>query len=129
MSRNPRQYKGTEDNFQISLATVLDSMGVLWFHPANERQLSIRINKAGKAYSPLGSKLKRKGVKSGVPDVIILEARGVYHGLMLELKVKPNKITPNQTKWISELNKRNYLSIVTYSLDESIEIVKKYLRL
>ena len=84
-------YKGLEDNFQISLAKYLDSLNILWFHPANERQLNTRVNKKGVSYSPLGAKLKKKGVKSGVPDVIIFEARGIYNGLMIELKVGKNK--------------------------------------
>jgi len=122
-------YRGTEDSLQIALAKYLDSLGVLWFHPANERQLSIRVNKNGTTYSPLGVKLKKKGVKSGVPDIILLEPRGIYHALFLELKVGKNKTTPNQKKWIAELNKRNYLTIVSYSLDESLTIIKKYLAL
>lgn len=123
------KYKGSEDNFQISLASYLDTIGVLWFHPANERQLAVKFNSKGRAYSPLGTKLKRKGVKSGVPDVIIFEPRGIYHALMIEIKVGNNKTTPNQKKWIAELNKRNYLCKVSYSLDESMDIVKKYLSL
>lgn len=129
MLRKYCKYKGSEDNLQISLASYLDTIGVLWFHPANERQLSIRYNKKGVAYSPLGAKLKKKGVKSGVPDVIIFEPRGVYNGLMIELKVGSNKTTDNQKKWIADLNKRKYLCLVSYSLEESIDIVKKYISL
>ena len=122
-------YKGSEDNLQISLARYLDTLNVLWFHPANERQLNTRVSKKGVSYSPLGAKLKRKGVKSGVPDIIVFEPRGIYYGLMIELKVGKNKTTPNQKKWIAELNKRNYLCLVSYSLDESMDNIKKYLAL
>ena len=121
------KYRGKEDDMQISIASYLDYINVLWFHPANERQLNVRVNKKGIAYSPLGAKLKRKGVKSGVPDIIILEPRGKYHGLMIEIKVGYNKPTPNQNKWIAELNKRNYLAIISYSLDECISVINKYL--
>jgi len=129
MSVEASAYKGLEDNFQISMAKYLDSIGVLWFHPANERQLRVIVNKNGTTFSPLGNKLKKKGVKSGVPDIIIFEARGFYHALLIEIKVGKNKTTPNQDRWISELNKRGYLTKVSYSLDESIEIVKRYLSL
>ena len=124
-----KAYKGKEDDFQISAAKYLDALGVLWFHPANERKLNVVRNSKGKAFSPLGAKLKRKGVKSGVPDIVILEPRGIYHGLFLELKVGKNKTTPNQEKWKSDLNKRNYLCLVSYSLEESENIIKKYLSL
>lgn len=127
--KDPQKYVGKEDDFQIALASYLDSIGVLWFHPANERQLQVRVNSKGQHYSPLGAKLKRKGVKPGVPDIIIFEPHGKYHGLMLELKVGKNKITPNQSKWIDELKKRNYLVMVSYSLEECTLIIEKYISL
>ena len=127
MSKKFKPYIGTEDNFQISVAQYLDSLGVLWLHVANERQLNVIKNKKGKFYSPLGSKLKKKGVKAGFPDVAIFEKRFQYLGLMIELKIKGNATTPNQKRWLAELQKRGYLCKVSYSLDETIDIINRYL--
>ena len=124
-----RRYSGSEDDMQISLARYLDSLKVLWHHPANERQLQLRVSKKGAVYSPLGMKLKRKGVKKGVPDIMIFEPRGIYNGLALEIKTKYNKPTPEQVHWCNELNKRKYLAKVTWSLDEAIDIIDRYLKL
>ena len=52
-----------EDDLQMACAKYLDLLGVLWFHCGNERKTSPRA----------GARLKKKGVKSGVPDILIFE--------------------------------------------------------
>lgn len=122
-----KPYVGPEDNFQISVASYLDQLGVLWMHVANERQLYVVKGKNGKFFSPLGNKLRKKGVKSGFPDVAIFEPRFQYSGLMIELKVGKNKTTTNQKKWLKDLSEKGYLCKVSYSLDETIDIINQYL--
>jgi hypothetical protein len=124
-----KKYIGPEDNFQISVASYLDSLGVLWLHVANERQLYMIKSKSGKMYSPLGAKLKKKGVKSGFPDVAIFESKFQFKGLMIELKTGSNKTSDNQKHWLNELSKRGYLCKVSYSLDETIDIINNYLQI
>ena len=63
--------KYPEDDLQMACAQYLDLMGWLWCHVGNERKTSPRA----------GARLKKKGVKSGVPDILIFEPRGKYHGL------------------------------------------------
>ena len=78
--------KYKEDNLQKQVARYLDLMGLLWFHPANERKTSLAA----------GKRLKRKGVKSGVPDCIIFNSSKRKNGLAIELKVeRPNGIKKN----------------------------------
>src|SRR3972149_6681497 len=93
-------YIGTEDNFQMAVARYLDYEGVLWNHTANERKTNSMVSKKGVRYSPGGNKLKAKGVKSGVPDVMIYELRGNYNGLAIELKVGRNPLSENQKIWL-----------------------------
>ncbi len=64
-----------------------------------------------------------------MPDVMILEPRGKFHGLFIELKVKYNKPSDTQELWIDLLNKRGYSAMWTNSLDEAISTIDKYLRL
>jgi len=117
MNKTYKKYDGPEDNFQISVAYYLDSLGVLWFHPPN----------GGVRDKGTAIKLKKQGVKPGVPDVCILEPRFQYHGLFIELKVGKNKTQPTQDHWLKELQKRNYLVKVSYSLDETVDLIDKYL--
>ena len=117
MLLNYRKYQGKEDNFQQSVARYLDSLGVLWCHPPN----------GGFRNYKTGAILKSQGVKPGIPDILIFEPRGNYHGLMIELKVGTNKTSDYQNKWIASLKTRNYKVFVSYSLDEVIDIVQDYL--
>ena len=75
--------KYPEDDLQMACARYLDLMGWLWCHVGNERKTSPRA----------GARLKKKGVKSGVPDILIFEPKGKYNGLAIELKTGKNKLT------------------------------------
>jgi len=106
-----------EDDLQMAVAQYLDLRGVLWCHVANERRTSIQS----------GVRLKKKGVKSGVPDVLIFNPNCHYSGLAIELKIKPNKVSANQKVWLESLKPMRWRTEVCYSLDEVIELVEFYL--
>jgi hypothetical protein len=111
------KYKGREEFLQKAVARYLDTIRVLWFHCPNEIKASPQYLK----------KRKLLGVKSGVPDVCILEPNKDYKGLFIELKVGYNKPSENQKKWIENLEKRGYKTLISYSLDEVIDVVNDYL--
>ena len=52
----------------------------------------------------------------GFPDLLILTDKG--QALFVETKVKPNKPTPDQVKFIDELRSRGFKASVIYSLEE-----------
>lgn len=111
------KYKGSEANLQQAVATYLDFLGVLWFHCPNEV----------KAKPQYMAKRKRMGVKSGVPDICILESNKDYHGLFIELKVGYNKPSERQEYWLDRLGVRAYKVAVSYSFDEVKHIINEYL--
>jgi len=119
-------YEGKEDNFQISMANYLDVLGLLWFHPANERQLWLTVNKYGNTYSPLGKKLKDKGVKRGVSDCMIEENNDKFYGLRIELKVYPGAISEDQQLFINKSVNKNRCALGSWSLDHAMECVDNY---
>ena len=90
--------KYPEDDLQMACARYLDLMGWLWMHPANERKTSPRA----------GARLKKKGVKSGVPDILIFEPMDGFNGLAIELKTGKNKLTETQKEWMSRLSKKGW---------------------
>ena len=108
--------KFAEDNFQKAVATYLDLQQVLWTHVANERKTSQQA----------GRRLKEKGVKSGVPDVLIFTKKNGYSGMAAELKVKPNKITQNQKVWLGKLKAERWYVCLCYDLDEFIYHFQNY---
>ena len=113
-----RKYEGRENNFQTTVASYLDSLGVLWFHCPN----------GGSRHRLEAINLKKQGVKSGVPDVMIIEPKGKYIGLAIELKVGYNKPKEEQEKWLKKLSDRGYKTCWTNSLDECIDIIDEYLK-
>lgn len=111
-----RKFK--EDDLQMAVARYLDFLKVCWFHVANERKTS----------KIAGQRLKKKGVKSGVPDVMIFEHNEDYRGLSIELKIKPNKPTDNQKEWLEKLKSKGWKTEVCYSFDEVKKVVKQYFK-
>jgi len=107
-----------EDDLQMATARYLDVMGLLWCHVANER----------KTTKQAGARLKKKGVKSGVPDCMVFEPRGKFNGLAIELKIKPNAPTVNQKNWLKRLELKKWHGVVCYNMDQVIEVVDLYLK-
>ena len=67
-------------------------------------------------------------LKAGVPDICIAYPSGRYHGIFIEMKVKPNKCTEKQLLMIERLQNNGYKVHVCYSLDEAMDAVKDYLK-
>ena len=72
-------------------------------------------------------KMKQTGYKKGMPDLFIYEPVAPYHGLAIEMKVKKGRPTKEQLWWRNELNKRNYISEISYGLDDTITIIDRYM--
>lgn len=87
------------------------------------------IPNEGKRSRITGVRLKEAGLKSGVPDVCLPAAHGGYIGLYIEMKVKPNKPTENQKRWLRALRSAGHCTAVCYSWDEARELIEKYLKL
>lgn len=74
-------------------------------------------------------RLESEGLKKGVLDVNIDYPAGRYHGLRLELKIKPNKVTKEQIEWIDRHRGNGYAAFVCWSGEEAYNTVKAYFTL
>lgn len=73
-------------------------------------------------------KLKRQGVKKGVPDLFLPVARGGFHGLFIELKRKKGgTVSPEQKQWLADLEAEHYRAVVCHGGEEACEVLYKYL--
>ena len=79
-------------------------------------------------YQSQRSKAIRTGYVKGFPDLQITEARKGYHGLFIELKTKTGRPTKHQKEWIDDLNKRGYLAIICYGLEQALDTLDNYLK-
>lgn len=89
----------------------------LAFHVPNERKASIarRIT------------LKRAGVKKGVPDICVPHPCGPYAALFIEMKVKPNRPSPEQLALIDELNAAGNYAVLCWSATDAIAVIEEYI--
>jgi hypothetical protein len=110
------KYKGSEDHFQKSVARYLDLIGSFWFHCPN----------GGSRHGLEAAKLKQMGVKSGIPDCLILDSKHGYAGLAIELKVGYNKPSEHQLAVLDKLVERNWMVVVSWSLEEVVAAVDWY---
>ncbi len=110
-----------EDNLLLSVASYLRLQypNVLFCHIANERKTSVWQ----------GAKLKKLGVRAGMPDILIFQPNKTYSGLALELKIKPNKPTKNQLEVLTMLSNNNWNTAVCYSFDEAKNLIDNHLNL
>lgn len=112
---------GREDQEQLAYmcwVRMYKDLSNYTIHIANERQTS----------PARGAKLKRMGVKAGVPDIFIMKPTKLYHGLWIELKVHPNKPTKTQLEFIENAKSEGYAAIVCYGADNAITATERYLR-
>lgn len=74
------------------------------------------------------AKLKRQGVRAGVPDIFLPAARGGYHGLFIELKRQTGgKVSREQEEMIKALRAQGYRAEVCRGWDEARETIQRYL--
>ena len=109
-----------------------------------ELALLYAIPNGGQRNRVVAAKLKAEGVQAGVPDLCLPVARGPYHGLYLETKVR--ELVPHETKtkgitmrkretkpsaaqeeWICALREQGYCAEVYWDLDEGWSILTEYL--
>lgn len=90
----------------------------LAFAVPNERKCSIQRRIS----------MRKAGVKSGIPDIMIPLPNERYHGLFIEMKVKPNKATPEQKVMLHALALAGYYSVICWSAEEAIEVTSDYLK-
>jgi len=75
------------------------------------------------------SKLKKEGLKKGVSDLVIFEARKGFHALAIEMKRKKGStVSLEQKEWRDELLKRNYKAVICKGADEAIKQVQEYMQ-
>lgn len=92
------------------------------------------IPNGGARHIAVARKLKAEGVKAGVPDIFVAVPGQRLRdlppcGLFIEMKRRPNKLTPEQVGWLTLLNRIGYNVATCYSADEAWNALSDYLQL
>lgn len=89
----------------------------LAFAIPNERKASIQRRIA----------MKRAGLTKGIPDICVPVGNDKFNALFIEMKVKPNRASPEQMDILRKLNAVGNYAVICWSADEAIEIITKYI--
>jgi hypothetical protein len=88
-------------------------------HFANQRTCSIQE----------GRKLKRMGVKRGVPDIFVAIPKNGKSGLWIELKEGTGVLSKEQKAFLLRKSERGYVCRVAWGYAAAIDILIDYLEL
>lgn len=115
--------KRVEDKLQENCARFLNSIeryhgGFIWFHVPNE-------GKRTKAY---GAKLKRMGMRAGVPDIVMVFKKGKT--VFVELKTAKGKLSKgqNQFKKDCKKNKISYIVSKSDNVADHLNLLEKLIK-
>ena len=93
-----------------------------------ELDMMFHVPNGGKRDAREAARLKKQGVKPGVPDICLPVPRDAYHGLWIELKAdRSRKATKVQKEWISNLNAVGYKAMICFGWDMARDAIIGYL--
>jgi len=101
-----------------------------YFHASlNGAKLPFSRDQNGNRYSNQAKRLKKEGMKKGVPDTCLPVPRSIYRGLYIELKTEEGKPTPEQLDFVSFLNWQGYFACFCYGFNDAVTVLEWYLQL
>lgn len=74
-------------------------------------------------------KLKSMGVKSGVSDLHLPYAKGVYIGLYIEMKYGTGRHQDSQIEFLRDMAKNGHYVATCYTAGDAITVLEEYLQL
>ena len=103
-----------------------------WLHWAHRDvyELAFHIPNGGQRHKAVAAKMKKEGVKKGVPDIMIALPKGDWAGLFIEFKAaRPHSasVSKEQKQWLEKLRQSGYLAVVCRGVEEAKKAVEDYL--
>lgn len=125
MKRKPvKRSLATEHEIQVALFEWADLQAM----NRPELALLFAIPNGGQRHPAVALKMKREGVKRGVPDICLPVPKNGLNGLWLELKRQGGRVKPEQKLWHERLRSQGYRVELAYSTEEGIAKILEYLR-
>lgn len=91
---------------------------------APDEAVLFAIPNGGARHIATAARLKREGVRAGVPDLFLALPVGKDHGLFIELKAgKAGRVSEAQTRMQAVLFGSGYATVVCRSFDEAMAVV------
>lgn len=86
------------------------------------------VPNGGRRDKVTGAVLKREGALAGVSDLLLLVARGGFHGLCIEMKAGKGRQQDSQRRFERNVAGQGYCYVVCRSLEEFMERVDAYMK-
>lgn len=107
---------------------------VAWFDYNYPQYKHLLVHVANESMMPAQGrvKAKKKGIKRGFPDLMLLIKNSEYSGLMLELKRKDktkSSSTKEQNEYNVELESEGFCTTFCYGFDEAKKCLIEYLHI
>jgi len=128
-AQNVQDIVPTEHESQVAFFEWWDIWSRSMKLPTN---LCFAVPNGGQRHPAVAAKLKAEGVRSGTADVMLLLARGGFHGLLLEFKREnaprggSGGATRPQAEFLLAARQQGYNALLVYSTDEAIHVVRTY---
>lgn len=100
------------------IRALQDSLWSMW----------IAVPNGGFRHLRTAQRLRKEGVKPGVPDTFWPIMRGQFGGLWIEFKASKGRISDYQEMWIERLRLCGYRVDVCRSVGEAVEVAEDYAR-
>lgn len=109
--------------------SALQGRCVTWFRYRYPRlRLSLfAVPNGGRRDAVTGRVLKSEGCLAGVSDLILLVARGGWHGLCIEMKTAKGRQQESQKAFEAACRSNGYLYVVCRSFEGFMNVVGGYL--
>lgn len=125
--KKPRNH--FEDDFQVRCVRWFDAFypHFVLFHIPNGGSRKVKVSKKGIKYSPEAVRFKAMGVRRGVLDLFLMEPRGGFFGLWIEMKSLEGKWSDEQKYFKEKAIKRNFKVEECRTYENFQKIIKEYL--
>lgn len=121
--KRPRTLRRPEEHEQTAFFDYCRAMA----HVHQGYELAFAIPNERKASIQRRIAMKRAGLTKGIPDICVPVGNDKYSALFIEMKVKPNKASPEQMDILKKLNAVGNYAVICWSANDAIEIINKYL--
>jgi hypothetical protein len=91
--------------------------------------VTYHVPNGGQRHKKTAADLKNQGVRAGVSDLVVMEARGGWHGLYLEFKATPPHhaaLAESQREWLALAQARGYCAALARGHVEAKERLREY---
>jgi hypothetical protein len=89
--------------------------------------LFLSIPNGGRRDAITGAMLKLEGARKGACDLLLLQKRGKWGALLVELKTETGRLSPEQGYFINDAEFAGYCTAVCHSYDQAVRVITEYL--